>query len=407
MNFGKIKIMLICIGLWPLLKLTGLVRSPAKDHVLINKSSINSVISHSRNMANDASSIDRFILSNGKNQNSKKINGLWLLVRSHAFQLDSGKETELSIKGKENHFYIKLWENLIVRMTRMSEDTESKSEYYISSLSDKNISVFRQVSNRAIWFYHLKLVELDIENPVVKAHSPEMVVADKNKNREMTLTLSEAYDRNLSKIINKDNPDYSIRGVIELLAGKITNVFADVNGFELKPTSLSKGVGSVYIYETDNGEGGKAQANFINSHEFNFYFMSGPYHGYTLIFSRELSDDELYKKENLRLRLQNQQILRGNNEFNRVDEDPILTQEEAVKLQEEAVAQRIKLASRSQNLQVREPANFFSKGEGETINTLLVAHKNGEVLGDEDQDLMDEYSQEIKDQGGFDFSNPF
>ena len=131
MNLGKIKIILICIGLWPLLKLAGMVHSPEK--ALTHKPSIKSVTSHDRGMANEVSSVARFILPN--NQDAKKINGLWLLVRSNAFQLDSGKETERSIGEKENHFYIRIWKDSIVHMTGMSKDVESKDEYYISSLN--------------------------------------------------------------------------------------------------------------------------------------------------------------------------------------------------------------------------------------------------------------------------------
>ena len=276
MNFGKIKIILICIGLWPLLKLTGLVHSPEKAHILTHKSSVNNAASHDRGVANDASSIARFILPNENNQNSKKINGLWLLVRSNVFQLDSGKETERSIGEKENHFYIKIWKNSIVRMTRMSEDIESEEEYYISSLSDKKISVFRKFSNRVIWFYHLKLVELDAENLTVKTRSSKIEMTDKKKNREMTLTLSEAYDRSLKKIINKDNPNYRIRGFIELSKGKIINVFASINDFELNPTSLTRGINGAYIYGTENGEGGTVQANFINSMNLTFILYLVP-----------------------------------------------------------------------------------------------------------------------------------
>ena len=212
----------------------------------------------------------------------------------------------------------------------------------------------------------------------------------------MTLTLSEAYDRNLKKIINKENPNYNMRGIIELSEGKITHVFASVNDFELNPTSLTRGVNGGYIYGTESGEGGMAQANFINSNEFNLYFVSGPYHGYTLIFSRELSDDELYEKENLRVKFQNQQILS-------TDDGTV----ENHILNEEAVVQRIKFAVETENLQVKRPSNSFSGEDEERINVLLKASQNGEVLPHEERAFIKKHSREIKDQGGFNFSAPF
>lgn len=383
-----------------------------KGDTLAHKVKINNLAYddfNDRNLANDASSsIIKPIFIRKDDQNDKRINGLWLLVKAYAvtFGQNSAGKRELPLVG-ENYFYIKLWKRSIVRMTRMSEDVEGEEEYYISALSDKKISVFQRVSNNTIQRYHLQLVELDAGNSAEESHSKEIGMSN-----EVILKLNEAYDRKLQKIINQGHSEYEIEGFIELTGkSEITNIFARINGFELNPTNLKKELEGTYVYETEDDNGGKAQASFISQNEFNLYFVSGPYRGYTLIFSRELSDDEQHKRESSQMELKDRQLSRGNNQFNALEnEGHILTEEEAIQAQEDAVAQRKELVMNSSNGQRRGPVSYSSSQDDgkyrETVNVLLRSGQDGRPLSRAEQALLDKHSQQIRDQGGLNFSNP-
>ena len=151
--------------------------------------------------------------------------------------------------------------------------------------------------------------------------------------------LKELYDRNLLKVIARKNPQHDIDGLLEIENGKITDVFAHIDGLQLIPV-LSKGqVEGDYNYQAEDKAGesimGKAQATFINTNELNLYFVSGLYRGYTLIFSLKLSDGQAFEKEILHDELRHQELSQSNSET---------TVEDAMEAQANALDQRQRIA---------------------------------------------------------------
>ena len=157
--------------------------------------------------------------------------------------------------------------------------------------------------------------------------------------------LKELYDRNLLKVIAQKNPQHDIDGLLEIENGKITDVFAHIDGQQLIPVLRKGQVEGDYNYQAENEAGesimGKAQATFINTNELNLYFVSGLYRGYTLIFSLKLSDSQAFEKEIFHDELRHQKLSQSNSETMVAD---------AMEAQASALAQRQHIAEITHSL---------------------------------------------------------
>ena len=343
-------------------------------------------------------------------QNTARVNGLWALVRNYTAQKSTGQKNELALPlQKENKFYIQLRKPSIVWMTQITEDEESKQEYHVSFLSAKNISIFQQISDDTVQVYDLKLIEFDASSRRI---APKSIEGQDKDEERIILELREMYDRKSQQILSVNNPDYEIEGSVELENKKIASFYVSINDFELNPSKLNSVGKGDYDYGVENEEGalimGKAQAAFINKNEFNLYFISGLYKGYTLIFSRKLSNEQLYEQENAQVELEANRLSRENSEFHAKDKGEEFVGEEAINAQNTAVAQRQHLGV--QDGTQRNPANISSQNDNKRqvnakkINDLLKSWDQGKELSAEEEKILEEHSNEIDELGGFNFS---
>ena len=352
MSIQRIKIIFIFVSLGGLLALaTSIYRGLASDKT----ESLSHADTDSKETETRAEiPLIREILVHRNTQNMGKINGLWAMVENYTIDHGTGAKNNLQLPTrKENQFYIQLRRPSTVWMTQLTQEKESDIEYSISSLSTERISIFRQISNdNTIQVYQLRLIQRDIDDYATQKNGNKG--GQKEPEGQIVLELKEVYDLKSQRIINVNSRGYEISGLMEFERGTATSVSASINGLELNPATLTKVGKDDYDYSVENNRGemivGKAQATFINTNELNFYFISGAYRGYTLIFARKLSDDEIYEKENLRVELMDRRLSRGHNELNPDDDENMLTEEErgerASKAQRKALAKRQRLHQR-------------------------------------------------------------
>ena len=240
------------------------------------------------------------IIFNGKNK--QKINGLWTLTETSLLEGKEKKETTPS----QTPVYIQLRRTSTVWMTEISAPKESEIEYSIASFSSNKLALFQKASEGKTHLYKLKLSQLDA-GPLPKVSQDREISsenAQKPSNESVTFELKEARERANKQVIGHGNASQGFGGSMTLENDNITNFSADINGKNIELTYLSKSSKNNYIYKANDTEGqsmtGKIRAMAINANEFNIYFISGAYRGYTLIYARQLSDNELYQKESLK-----------------------------------------------------------------------------------------------------------
>ena len=131
--------------------------------------------------------------------------------------------------------------------------------------------------------------------------------------------LKELYDRNLLKVISRENPNYDIDGLLAMEGEKISDVSAHIGDFHFTPMLTKGEVAGDYNYQAKDEAGesimGKIQATLINPNELNLYFISGLYRGYTLIFSLKLSDGQAFEQAVLAEELRYQELSQGNSDL--------------------------------------------------------------------------------------------
>ena len=181
------------------------------------------------------------------------------------------------------------------------------------------------------------------EGPTIKStHSGMGKIAVSPEAREdRVFELKELYDRNLLKVISRENPSYDIDGLLAMEGEKISDVSAHIGDFYFTPMLTKGEVAGDYNYEAKDEAGesimGKIQATLINPNELNLYFISGLYRGYTLIFSLKLSDGQVFEQVVLEEELRYQELSRGNSDFSL----------DIVEAEEDAIAERHAIAERT------------------------------------------------------------
>ena len=239
-------------------------------------------------------------------ENIRKINGLWKITRIRVIETRAGETGEATPSVEENQFYLQLCGDSSVWMTQLTEDEEGQEEYLVSSISEGNITVFRRFSPETLKVYHLELLERDF----VKGEESKTASVKKQPS-SVRFELLELYDQKTRKIISVENSGYSIEGSMVLEKGKVSHLFVRMNDLEINPAVFNSVGRGDYDYAVEkNSALGKAQGAFISDSEFNLYFISGEYRGYTLIFSKALSDDERYEKMNNELEQKHEELSR-------------------------------------------------------------------------------------------------
>ena len=267
-------------------------------------------------------------------------------------------------------------------MTPMTASYESEVEYWIASLSPQEITVFRQMDDEGVHVYQLELVQKD----EIKQDTKEKVV----------LELREVYDLKLKKIINVWDSEHDVEGTLELEDGKVTNIYAHVNGFDIEPQTVTDMGNASYRYGAENPNDvklamGKIQGAFINANEFNAYFISGPYKGHTLIFARTTPLE--IESEGAVLASESQ------------DSGDFLTGEAAITAQKQAIAERQQISHQAERKPAALALEGISEEEHREISSLVAARDNGEELNESEEHAIERYAEKVIASNGLDFSS--
>lgn len=348
-------------------------------------------------------------------QNRARVNGLWMLVQHyqiHSTEKGEKKENFELPQGEKNRFYIQLRKESVAWMTQLTEDRESQVEYFISAFSGKEITLFKTLSSSVatkapplsvgIDFYQLRLLERDhsFGGARDKKEGREERKSKKEDKGKTQMELTEVYDRNLQRVINRNSSDHYVNGYLEMNDKKvINNISAQINDFELTPRSFDIVAKGDYDYAASNNRGnsiiGKAQVVFMNKNEANVYFISGAYRGYTLIFSKRLPPSELAEKRRAEdEKRERRELAAAESGGNLVRVDYIPTHQSAEErevAQEEAVRARTRVAGAVKlTREVRAQEQGRRVQENETTDSI-----------DGDNTLIEE---KVKMLGGFNFS---